>query len=183
VIASLFTQIGGTHPVSDSPHYKVYLSATISNAANNQYLADFFSEEEFEFFLPQNITPAELSHTHFPTVVYKGCVDEMERSDMGLLLFDSYGRDCAWESGWYAARPDKVLIAFVESSSHFTRDWMIKGGIDGLVTTNPRLFEVARKDPILESKHLIFVESSAELPRAMKEIYRAVRSEAPRASV
>ncbi|MFN8672419.1 MAG: hypothetical protein U0457_10135 [Candidatus Sericytochromatia bacterium] len=142
---------------------KIYLSASISNALNNQYICDQFDQNKFFFHLPQKITPKDLNHENFPLDVYQQCIDMMEDSDAGLLLLDSYGRDCAWEAGWYSCRKDKKLIAFVESSSHFMRDWMIKGGIDVFVTNNPRIHSYAINDPILKHKTNIFINDFSEI--------------------
>lgn len=153
---------------------RIYLSASISNAPNNEYICSKFPRDKFTIYLPQEITPIELNHANFPLDVYQKCLDMMQSSDLGLLLLDACGRDCAWEAGWYSANPEKKLIAFVESSSHFTRDWMIKGGIDIFITSNPRLFEYALEDPILRHKKVIFIDSldllSKEVTDALKDV-------------
>lgn len=150
---------------------KIYLSASISNASNNQHLADHFDINEFLVYLPQTIVPGTLEHRFFPQHVYQQCVDMMTASDMGLVLFDAFGRDCAWECGWYSARPDKYLVGFVESSSIFLRDWMVKGGLKALVTTNPRLYEVAQQDPILGLKELRFIDHISDLPACLAKLH------------
>lgn len=142
---------------------RIYLSASISNATNNQYICDKFSLDKFVIDLPQTITPKELNHENFPLDVYQQCLVMMNASDIGLLLLDSYGRDCAWEAGWYSANKDKKLVAFVESSSHFMRDWMIKGGIDIFMTTNPRLYDYAIVDPVLRHKKVVFIEKLEDI--------------------
>ncbi len=139
--------------------YRIYLSASISNALNNEYICSKFSDNNFIIDLPQHITPKALNHENFPVDVYNQCLSMMESSDIGLLLLDSYGRDCAWEAGWYTANKTKKLVTFVESSSHFMRDWMIKGGVDIFITTNPRIAEYAKNDPILKHKKIILIDS------------------------
>ncbi len=150
---------------------RIYLSASISNAHNNAHLAEQFAKEDFEIYLPQDIVPDQLSHVQFPLHVYQQCVDMMTASDIGLVLFDAFGRDCAWECGWYSARPDKLLIAYVESGSVFMRDWMVKGGIDALITPNPRLYAVCQENPILQTKKIELIEDLAALPDAIRKIY------------
>lgn len=140
----------------------LYLSATISNAHNNLHIADILSPE-IDLFLPQTITPNNLNHENFPYDVYKQCLDAMIKSKAGLLLLDSYGRDCSWEAGWYSANSEKPLITYVESSSHFTRDWMIKGGIDLFITNNSRMYNYALNDPILKSKKIVHIEKDTDL--------------------
>lgn len=149
---------------------KVYLSASISNAANNQHLAAQFPANDFLIYLPQTIVPGTLEHRFFPQQVYQQCIDMMTASDMGLVLLDAFGRDCAWECGWYAARTDKALVGFVESSSLFLRDWMVKGGVDALVTTNPRLYEVASQDPILGLKAIHLIPHLVDLPACLQAL-------------
>lgn len=153
---------------------KIYLSASISNAENNSYLVEAFPQDRFEVYLPQLITPDELSHVQFPLHVYQQCVDMMERSDVGLVILDAFGRDCAWECGWYAARSDKRLVGFVESSSLFMRDWMVKGGLDALITTNPRMFEAFQHNPLLSQKPLRLIESIEGLPTCLAELANVI---------
>lgn len=143
---------------------KIYLSASISNAENNAHIVNAFPKAQFEVYLPQLITPDSLSHVQFPLHVYQQCVDMMERSDLGLVILDAFGRDCAWECGWYSARSDKRLVGFVEASSLFMRDWMVKGGLDALITTNPRMYESFKQNPILSQKPLRFISQLSDLP-------------------
>lgn len=146
---------------------EIYLSASISNAHDNALIAELFPAEQFFVHLPQKIVPDHLSHVEFPLHVYQQCLEMMTASQIGLVLFDAFGRDCAWECGWYAAQPDKQLIGFVQSGSVFLRDWMVKGGLDALITTNPRLFEVCKKNPLLSQKKLKFIGDLHELPQAI----------------
>lgn len=157
-------------------HLRIYLSASISNAHNNAYLAAQFPSESFTIYLPQAIVPDQLNHAQFPLQVYQQCVDMMTASDIGLVLFDAFGRDCAWECGWYAARPDKKLIAYVEAGSVFMRDWMVKGGLDALITPNERLYEVCRSNPILRQKKLRLIPDIAALPAAIAAVYGELQS-------
>lgn len=157
---------------------RIYLSASISNAHNNAYLAEHFAADAFEFYLPQRIVPDQLNHERFPLDAFQQCLEMMSASHFGLVLFDAFGRDCAWECGWYAGRPDKALFGFVESSSVFMRDWMVKGGLDGLVTTNPRMFAVFQENPILQGKPLRLIQSSAELPQALLDLWQTWQARA-----
>jgi nucleoside 2-deoxyribosyltransferase len=148
---------------------KVYLSASINNALNNEFICSHLNSNDFEVYLPQTITPNQLNHENFPLDAYQGCLDMMNKSDIGLLLLDSYGRDCAWEAGWYTSNDNKKLVAFVESSSHFMRDWMIKGGIDIFITTNPRIYSYALNDPILKNKKIICINNVEDLGIEIKK--------------
>lgn len=168
--------LGYIRPMSEEKT-RIYLSASISNAPNNAFLADQFDPAIFEFYLPQLIVPEKLNHEQFPVRVFQQCLEMMTASDFGLVLFDAFGRDCAWECGWYAARCDKPLFGFVESSSIFMRDWMVKGGLDGLVTTNPRMYEVFQANPLLQTKALSLIEKPAELPDALLRLLNDWRSQ------
>ena len=150
---------------------KLYLSASISNSPNNLHIANLLPKDQFFMHLPQYIVPDQLNHTEFPLHVYQQCIEMMEDSQIGLVMLDAFGRDCAWECGWYSARPDKCLISYVQSSSLFLRDWMVKGGLDALITTNPRLYETAKSNPILSTKPLYLISQENELPDAIKQAY------------
>lgn len=147
----------------------IYLSASISNAHDNAWLAEQFPKERFHVYLPQQIVPDQLSHVEYPLHVYQQCIEMMTASHLGLVLFDAFGRDCAWECGWYAARPDKKLVGFAQSASVFLRDWMVKGGLDALVTTNPRLYTTCQANPILSQKPLKYIASVADLPDVLAQ--------------
>ena len=154
----------------DNDKIRVYFSASIRNAVNNEYISTFLPSDKFEAYLPQKITPSNMADESFPVTVYKGCLDLMNSSDMGLIILDAFGLDSCWECGWYT-RSDKFLIGFVESSCNFLRDWMLKGGIDGLVTTNPRLYSVIIQDPILSSKPIKLINSMEELGNSIASIF------------
>jgi len=149
----------------------LYLSATISNAHNNLHIAEILAPE-INLFLPQTITPNNLNHENFPYEVYKKCLDAMIKSEAGLLLLDSYGRDCSWEAGWYSANKEKPLISYVEASSHFTRDWMIKGGIDFFITNNFRIYDYAANDPILKQKKISYIKKVEDLKYVILDYLR-----------
>jgi len=150
---------------------EIYVSASISNAHDNAFIASVFPASDFYVHLPQKIVPDQLSHVEYPLHVYQQCIEMMTASHMGLVLFDAFGRDCAWECGWYAAQPHKKLVGFVQSGSVFLRDWMVKGGLDALITTNPRLFEVCQNNPLLSQKPLVYIESLSDLPEKMRQYW------------
>lgn len=151
---------------------RIYLSASISNAHNNAFLAEQFAPEDFEVFLPQRIVPDQLNHEQFPLRAFQQCLEMMQASHFGLVLFDAFGRDCAWECGWYSGRSDKALFGFVEAGSIFMRDWMVKGGLDGLVTTNPRMYASFQENSILRYKPLHLIEDLSQLPASLRDLWQ-----------
>lgn len=149
---------------------KIYFSASIRNAVNNQYISNFLLPDKFIVYLPQKITPSGTPDENFSETVFKECIKMMNSSDVGLAILDSFGLDSCWECGWYA-NSDKILIGFVESSSNFLRDWMLKGGLTGLITPNERLYNIALNDPILENKNLKLIKSLDEIGDSILTIY------------
>jgi len=149
---------------------KIYFSASIRNAANNEYISNFLLPEKFIVYLPQKITPSGTPDENFPDKVFKRCIKMMNSSDAGLVILDSFGIDSCWECGWYT-HSDKILIGFVEASSNFLRDWMLKGGLNGLITTNERLYNIALNDPILKNKDLKLIKSLDEIGDSILTIY------------
>ena len=137
---------------------KLYLSARISKDAHNWNVKVCNSlKSPISIFMPQKNNPWNLQHTDFPKEVYELDLGAMKESDACLLL-PPYGRDCAWEIGWYS-NSDKPIIAFVEKEIEWLRDWMVKGGVNCVITTDSQTWNIFKKDPILRHKKIVFINS------------------------
>ncbi len=128
----------------------VYLSASIANGELNARLRRALPESEFELVLPQEFTPVHQAHPDFPRAIYERCIDEMTRCDVGLLLLDAFGVDCASEAGWLCAR-GKPLIGLASGSLRFLQHWMVKGNLSGVICTDADIAAAVAADPILGS--------------------------------
>ena len=94
--------------------------------------------------------------------------ESRERSAAGLLLLDSFGIDCAMESGWYAAN-QKPLVAIGNASTRFVNNWMVKGAVTHFVTLEQAVLEVAAADPILKGYcELELLSDWSELARVLE---------------
>ena len=138
-----------------SRQWRLYLSASIANAALNRKLSDFLPRNRFELILPQEFTPVGIDHPLFPRAIYERCIEEIDRSDAGILLLDAFGVDCASEAGWFAAR-GKPLIGIAIANCRWLRHWMVKGNMTAVVCMDKVLFETVNSDPIL--KHIPVLE-------------------------
>lgn len=150
---------------------RIYLSARIAKEAHfwNSFVCSHL-KDPFEVFMPQDHNPCDVDHEKLSKQVYELDLQAMIDSHMGLLLPD-YGRDCAWETGWYA-NSEKPLVIFIDHQLGWLRDWMIKGGCDYVITTNPESYEVLIRDPILKHKDIILIESMQSLHSQMRQIYQ-----------
>lgn len=130
---------------------KVYLSARISEDAHswNNAVCDSL-DNRFDVFKPQEHNPYNLDHRQFPKSVYEMDLKAMKESDIGLLL-SPYGRDCAWEVGWYS-RSEKPIVLYVEQDTGWIRDWMVKGGVDLVAVCGQALYAQIKDDAILAGK-------------------------------
>ncbi len=130
---------------------KMYLSARISEDAHawNNEICDLLAPH-FDVFKPQDHNPYNLDHRQFEREVYQLDLDAMIASEIGILL-TPYGRDCAWEVGWYS-RSDKPIVLYVEDDLSWTRDWMIKGGVDAVFVSQDAIYEHLLHDGIVYDK-------------------------------
>lgn len=149
---------------------RIYLSARIRKDAHNR------NEEickalcsPIRVFVPHRIENSDVKHEYLSLGIYKICVDEMEKSHMGLLL-PPYGRDCSWEVGWYA-KSRKPLVVFVNDQVRWLRDWMVKGGMDYIITINPKIYQKLIKDPILKYKKIVMIKKISDLKKELIKIY------------
>lgn len=146
----------------------VYLIARISPDAHswNDAVCDSL-DDRFEVFKPQEHNPFNTDHRDLQQDVFDVDLAAMERSQIGLVL-PPYGRDCAWEVGWYA-HSEKPVVAYVETNTGWLRDWMVKGGLDQVFTPKHWMFDLLRKDNILADKGRLISDRS-ELSNALAEV-------------
>ncbi len=155
----------------------MYLSARISSDAHdwNNEICDYLSEH-FDVFKPQDHNPYNLDHRRFEQQVYQTDLDAMIASEIGILL-TPYGRDCAWEVGWYS-RSKKPIVLFAEDDTSWTRDWMIKGGIDVVFVSEPSMYELLKKDKIVCDK-IIKIESKNDLSASIANFLKSYNQNKP----
>lgn len=148
----------------------IYLSARISEDAHkwNNHVCGHLTTP-LNVFLPQDHNPCDVEHVKLEKKIYDIDLEAMINSDFGLLL-PPYGRDCAWEVGWYA-NSNKPLIVYVHNQIDWLRDWMIKGGLDYLFTTDRDTFEKLKKDPILKHKPVKFIHDVSMLKDCFMDLY------------
>jgi len=147
----------------------VYLSARISQDAHswNTEVCSHLTAP-FNVFLPHMHNPWNMKHEDLPREVYAMDLQAMKSSHMALLL-PAYGRDCAWEAGWYA-NSNKPLVVFLDTQTEWLRDWMVKGGVDYVLTNNPITFRLLQEDPIVSNCSKLINDISC-IHQEMLEIY------------
>lgn len=139
---------------------KIYISASLVNHLQNKRVADVLEIEGFEVILPQRFCPEHVPHDEYSYAIFKECLDAMKQCDAGLLLLDGYGKDSAWECGWFNGA-GKPLIGFAQIRLQIAKDWMVKGGLQGIITTDKEIQSIFEEDPILSINgcKTIFIDS------------------------
>lgn len=146
----------------------IYLSASVANAPLNLKLRSFLPEDEFELVLPQEFTP-QVAHKELEREIFEQCIEQMERSSVGLLLLDAFAIDCAMESGWYHAH-NKPLVGIANSTARWTNNWMVKGALTHCVTMEKELFPTMQADPVMKGHAEVrFLETWEALAGVMKD--------------
>ncbi len=144
---------------------KLYISGSLIAIVNVEHLVSVIENSNnnaIKFLIPHKITPGNLPHESFPLNVYTKCIEMMEQSDGCFVILDTYGRDSSWEMGWFKGR-NKPIIGFVEKNTMFLQDWMVKGGLDAIITSSEMIYKVILKDPILKRKKLYKLSTLKEL--------------------
>lgn len=154
---------------------KVYISSPVSHyqRPSNLRVANTLRSAGINVCLPQEIAPPKTKHKKFEYEVFNKCVNMIHKSDLGLLLYP-YGRDSAWEAGYYLGL-NKPMFALLTSSSEKQisrlRDWMIKGGLNAIITTSDKAYKILKSDPILSSKDIALIKSVENLPGTITDLY------------
>ena len=144
---------------------KVYLSARIHPEAHAWSEAVSAAAEEngkIAVFQPHLHNPCNVAHEKLQPEVYEMDLQAMEEAQICLAL-PPFGRDCAWETGWFSRDSKKCLVIFIDEHTEWLRDWMIKGGLDGVITINPKTYEILSRDPILRGKPIFLIDKLGEL--------------------
>ncbi len=150
---------------------KIYLIARISPDAHswNNKIAGLLNREKIEIFMPHEHNPWNQKHESFAMEVYEEDLKAIKNSHIGLCL-PEFGNDCSWECGWYS-NSKKPLVVFINDQINWLRDWMVKGGVDYILTDNQTTFEKIKKDPILKNKKIFLINENLSLTMAMENIY------------
>ncbi|OHA35877.1 MAG: hypothetical protein A3H57_04540 [Candidatus Taylorbacteria bacterium RIFCSPLOWO2_02_FULL_43_11] len=149
---------------------KVYLIARISDDARewNGKICSLL-KPPIDLFLPQNHNPLNIHHEKIPLKVYLTDVGAIEEAHIGLVL-PEFGSDCSFEVGYFA-RSEKPVIAFVDEQTEWLRNWMVKGGIDVVVTTNRQTYSTIVNDHILRHKRVLLAETAGELNEIIRRVF------------
>jgi hypothetical protein len=150
---------------------KIYVIARISEDAHlwtNKICGQL--DDSFEIFKPKDHNPWNKRHETFAKSVFDVDLIAIKNSHIGLML-PEYGKDCSWEAGWYA-NSKKPVVVFVDAQMEWLRDWMVKGGLNYVITNNSSTYRILKKDPILKHKKVIFIKAVKGLNKVLKEIYQ-----------
>ena len=134
---------------------KVYLSARISTDAhaNNNKVAAMIADY-FDVFKPHEHQVCTGPHEEIGIGVYNMDMTAMENADFTLLV-PPYGRDCAFEIGWFKGQ-GKPIFVYAGEHIEWLRDAMLKGAVTSVFTYLPNIHARLRNDPILKGKsHLL----------------------------
>lgn len=148
---------------------RIYLCSRMTEGAKQWN--DIISGElksEFILFRPQDIDLDGISINEMDYAIYRADFNGMNQSDV-LLVLPSYGRNCAWEIGWFCGR-EKPAIAYVEADGDWLRDAMVKGGLTAIITNDPILYSRLLNDPATAVKSYL-IPSRQDLGRIIKQIY------------
>lgn len=105
--------------------------------------------------------------------VYLMDLTAMENSELSVLV-PNYGRDCAWEIGWYKGAGKPVYV-YVEEQTDWLRDAMIKGGISHVFTSNIKMSGRLMVDPILKYK-FTYIETPEHLGMAVLKMFNDMKN-------
>lgn len=150
----------------------IYLIARISQDAHdwNNKIVSNLNPSVFDVFKPHEHNPWNQRHEIFSKKVFDVDLEAIKKSHIGLCL-PEFGKDCSWECGWYS-NSKKPLVVFLDDQIAWLRDWMIKGGLDYVITINKNTYNILINDPILRHKQIILINTMNELNVELENIYQ-----------
>lgn len=148
---------------------RVYLSGSLVNRPINKAIAHALERAGHDVLLPQTFCPPETPHETYPVRIWERCITAMHQSDFGLFTLDCYGRDSAWEAGWYE-KAGKAMVGFAMTSGRILEDLMVKGGLASIVTTSDELEQAFGNDEILRKRGILRIRDLDELAGALESV-------------
>jgi len=148
---------------------KIYLSGSLINSAQNKEVTGVLRQSGLEVFLPEEFCPTEQPHETFPEAIFRICLEKMKESNIGLIMLDSYSRDSSSECGWYG-NSGKPLIGFITSNGQIFEDWMIKGWLSAVITTNSNIYDRLLTDNFFKKKNIVLIPNIAKLATEIKSL-------------
>lgn len=149
---------------------KIYVIARISK--DTHFWTDKICDSldgDFNIFKPKDHNPWNKKPELFSKHVFDTDLKAIKNSHIGLML-PEYGNDCSWEAGWYA-NSEKPVVIFIDAQIKWIKDWMVKGGINYVVTNNAITYKTLKKDPILKHKKIIMIRTIKGLNKILKKVY------------
>lgn len=141
---------------------KLYLIARISENAHswNEEVCSHL-RPPIEVFMPHCHNPWNIEHSRIPNKVFEMDLTAMKESQAALAL-PEFGSDCSFEVGWFS-NSNRPVVVYIDTQVEWLRNWMVKGGVDVVTTTNETTYNILKDDPILRYKKVIYLKDMYEL--------------------
>ena len=152
---------------------RLYLMAEMTRETQDwgDYVCGAFDSNRFDIFKPWEFIPSdEPNYENFSRAVFETEEEAIIGADAGLLLAP-FDHNAAWACGWFRAS-GKPVIAFVQKRMEWLSDWLVKGGLNVVVTDNKDTCLDLMEDPVLhhESTEIMLVTSVKELPEIVEAV-------------
>lgn len=140
-------------------------------------------DDSYSVFRPHADNQYNLDNVKIQFAAFHKDQQEMDRADISLVLMPLFGRDCAAEIG-YSKGIGNVVIAFVAGMETYQErdwlnDWMVKGFIDNIITTDKSAFDllsnnllIAEKEQFEKKKVVYFLESEKKLSDLITDLLK-----------
>ncbi len=165
---------------------KVYIISNI-HPSRHHYIDSvcFYLEKYYKVFKPHIDNKYNLDNTKIEFPVFYKDQREMGKANISLVLMPLFGRDCAAEIGYSKGIGNKVVACVErmesEQEKDWLNDWMVKGFLDHIITTDLKAYNLLLENPLLKDKEkfekqkgknkfIYFIENKEELPVILKAI-------------
>lgn len=115
-----------------------------------------YLEKDYKLFKPHVNNKYNLDNTKIEFSVFYKDRCEINKASISLALMPLFGRDCASEIGYSKGIGNKV-IAYVEKmeteqEKDWLNDWMVKGFIDYIITSDLNSYNLLLENSLLKDK-------------------------------
>lgn len=113
-------------------------------------------DSRFLIFKPHLDNEYNKDNAKIEFCVFQRDKEELDKSDISLVLMPLYGRDCASEIG-YSQAMGKAVISYVQKMGtrqerDWLNDWMVKGFLDYIITSDYFTYQLLSSNPLIKQK-------------------------------
>ena len=124
---------------------KIYVAGRTSFVKKHNHLKDYLERNlGCEVYLPHELVPLDTPKDKLPFEVFTKCLKHMDMADIVIADLSVFGKDTAWEIGYFYGINKKVIG--LTNNEKYKFDFMIRGAMTAIAKNKQEIVEIIKKE-------------------------------------